>query len=414
MKILKLNATKPASLLSILICLTLISIAGQVAFFVIHYNVSNLLDSLVQSSLKTEMFHLSILLPIAGYLAVQLISYCLFIAWTWYLSASMSELFKLTRRAAFWLCVFVWLMSCLTVLSLNNYYYPDSFFASFVGQQGFLNYNSIILSISLSCMSAAIFLSYLNLLWKKRHLYTGSAFLILLFAFAGFSIYDSMRSRAIYHTSDSSAYPNIILIGIDSVRPDYTGYFGNKTLSTPNIDEFLKASTVFTETYTPLARTFPAWTSILTAKYPKNNHARSNLAFPDPILLNEMLAKRLKHVGYETFYATDEKRFSNITERYGFDHIIGPEMGVNDFILGGLADFPLTNLVINTSLGRVLFPFNYANRAAAITYEPDAFLQLVKLGLARRSDKPQFLAIHLCISHWPYTWARDKQEANFS
>ena len=60
---------------------------------------------------------------------------------------------------------------------------------------------------------------------------------------------------------------------------------------------------------------------------------------------------------------TDEKRFS-ITEHYGFDRLVGPGIGVNDFILGGLAIF--LNESFNTSLGRVLFPFNYANRAAAI------------------------------------------------
>src|SRR5690606_35023139 len=50
---------------------------------------------------------------------------------------------------------------------------------------------------------------------------------------------------------------------------------------------------------------------------------------------------------------------------------------------------------------------NYGNRAAAVTYEPESFLRLVRQGLAGRADKPLFLSIHSCLSHWPFTWARD-------
>lgn len=169
-----------------------------------------------------------------------------------------------------------------------------------------------------------------------------------------------------------------------------------------------------TDAYTPLARTFPAWMSILTAKYPKHNHARTNLADPDFIYAEDTLAKHLQSAGYETIYGTDEKRFSNILNAYGFDHIMGPSMGVNDFLIGGLSDFPLTNLFINTPLGRFLFPYNYANRAAAITYEPNSFLQMVKVALAPARQKPLFLAIHLCVSHWPYTWAGDHENDSFT
>lgn len=114
--------------------------------------------------------------------------------------------------------------------------------------------------------------------------------------------------------------------------------------------------------------------------------------------------------GYETMYASDDKRFSNITKEYGFNKILGPRMGVNDFLLGGLSDFPLTNLLIKLPAAKWLFPFNYGNRAAAITYEPRTFLELVKTGLINRSQKPLFLAVHLCLAHWPFTWANDGQK----
>ena len=70
------------------------------------------------------------------------------------------------------------------------------------------------------------------------------------------------------------------------------------------------------------------------------------------------LATRLKNAGYETVYATDEKRFSNIDESFGFDSILGPPMGAADFLLGTINDFPFSNLIVNTRLGRILFPYS--------------------------------------------------------
>lgn len=398
-----LNYKKPAKPLTILIWLTLIVITGQIVFFLIHYKVSDLLDSLVQSSLKSDMFHAIIIFPIIQFFLIQLASYIAFISWVWFISTSISELFKLSRRVSFWLCLFLWVMSCCVILCLNNYYYPDSFFANLIPT------NNLLLFISLGVSIVAALFAYIHFILNRRHIIVGSLFLFLLFIFYSFSIYDHFKSRAFLSEHPSNSQPNIILIGLDSVRPDFISYFGNHTIATPHIDAFLKKATIFTEAYTPLARTFTSWMSILTSLYPKHSNARSNLGDPNRILANETLAQRLKAIGYETVYATDEKRFSNISERYGFDRIVGPRMGVDDFILGGLGDFPLTNLMINSALGRILFPFNFANRAAAITYEPDKFLQLIKLSLNNRSNKPLFLSIHLCISHWPFTWAQDQQ-----
>lgn len=396
------NRNQHASLLSILIAFTLIAIAAQIIFFIIHYKVSDLLDSLVQSSLKAQILHPVVLIPLIGFLLTQVVSYSVFIAWIWFISISISTLFQLSPRKQFWLALLVWTLHCGVILSLNNYFYPDSFFARLLP-----THDNLILFLAPPTL-ILIILAYVNFFRCKKHVIVGSLFIILGMLFSGFAFYTSQESRAMA-LAQPSQKANIIFIGLDSLRPDFTGYFAGASITTPNIDAFLKSANIFTHAYTPLARTFPAWMSILTAKYPKNSNARTNLADPSLIHADETLAKRLQAEGYETIYGTDEKRFSNITKQYGFDHIIGPKMGVNDFILGGLSDFPLTNLLVNSSLGRVLFPFNYANRAAAITYEPDTFLNLVKLDLAQRTKKPLFLAIHLCVSHWPYTWARDKQ-----
>ncbi len=198
--------------------------------------------------------------------------------------------------------------------------------------------------------------------------------------------------------------PDIILLGIDSLRPDCLDA-GESIVEMPNIRGFVDDSLQFKTAYTPLARTYPAWNAILTGAYPGNNGAVFNL-IDNGYRNTEMttLATRLKNAGYETVYATDEKRFSNIDESFGFDSILGPPMGAADFLLGTINDFPFSNLIVNTRLGRILFPYSYGNRAASVTYEPDTFLSLIENDLENNDEQPSLLCIHLCLSHWPYKW----------
>jgi hypothetical protein len=78
-------------------------------------------------------------------------------------------------------------------------------------------------------------------------------------------------------------------------------------------------------------------------------------------------------------------------------------MGAADFLLGFFGDTPLANLLVNTRAGEWLFPYAYANRAAAVTYDPDTFIERLRSRLT--FDEPTLLAVHLTLIHWPYTWA---------
>ncbi len=394
---------KRSSLLSVLICLTLLSIAAQLSLFVIHNHTTDVLDAFVGSSIPANFFHHAILLPVIEFFSLQVAAYLLFIAFIWFITMACSEVLSLP---AYGLGIFFWLCASLVVFGLNAQFFPDSFFA--VGLPSLLATKAVLL-LTLLILGLATALAYYQLIRRRRYRRLGLIFFSLVGLTLLASLVNDFSAQTRYHVTGTPAKPNIILIGLDSLRPDYTGYFGSALNHTPHIDQFLRKAVTFKEVYTPLARTFPAWVSILTGKHPKNSHARINLGYAAPVVTNDTLARQLKAANYATIYATDEKRFSNITEDYGFDQLIGPSMGLNDFILGGLSDFPLTNLLVNLPIGRFLFPYNYANRAAAITYEPDRFLQLVKAGLQRREDKPLFLALHFCVTHWPFTWANDRQ-----
>ena len=204
-------------------------------------------------------------------------------------------------------------------------------------------------------------------------------------------------------TALSPNQPNVIIIGIDSLRADHRD--SENAFLTPHLNEYLKQASVFQNATTPLARTFPAWMSILTGKYPVNSGARVNLISPENLLLKNSINNQLKEHGYKTIYAIDERRFNNIDDKYGFDKIIGPDTGISDFILGSINDLPLNNLTDHFSFARYLFPYTHNNRAAVTTYYPDSFREEISSVLDKHNGGPLFLNIHLCLPHWPYIYA---------
>lgn len=201
----------------------------------------------------------------------------------------------------------------------------------------------------------------------------------------------------------AGAAPNIIFIGIDSLRGDVVGADENPGL-TPNVDAFVRdGGQMFTDAITPLARTFPSWTSILTGRNPRATRARENLVPLASLGKFDTLAHIAQRNGYRTIFATDEVRFSNIDASFGFDQVITPTMGAADFLLGKFNDLPLSNLVVNSWLGKHWFPANYANRAAAVTYEPNTFVQ--RLDDEIQPGGPAFVAVHFTLPHTPYNWS---------
>ncbi len=201
--------------------------------------------------------------------------------------------------------------------------------------------------------------------------------------------------------SISPSRPNIILIGLDSLRADYVESARHDV--TPMLDAFLPDTARFTDTVTPLARTFPAWVSILTGRNPHSTGAFVNLLPREQIQVDETLPAILRRNGYRTVFAMDETRFANIDLTYGFDQLVSPPMGASDFLLEFFSDAPVSNLLVNTRLGGALYPYAHANRAASRTYDPDSFVDRVSREV--QFDEPTFLAVHLCLVHWPYAWA---------
>ncbi len=116
--------------------------------------------------------------------------------------------------------------------------------------------------------------------------------------------------------------------------------------------------------------------------------------------INPTFGDVLRKAGYRTVYSTDEVRFANIDETYGFDQVVTPRIGASDFLIGTYNELPLASLVINTRLGRLLFPFSYANRGVATMFLPETFPERIDREV--EFNGPTLFIAHLTAAHWPY------------
>ena len=400
MNIRKILTAKDDGVFFCIAFLTFFFIVLEVSFF-IQCNKTYLSDfSFMTSNLNIP----SAILPgILHFLGSQLLIHAVFCLLIWCVTILIADLLELSKNRKTILAIFAWILGVLTILIANRYLFPNSKFS--VLMNVFMSQRTakiLCFVTTLSCLFL-VFIATIGLITtiaRKSYFYL---FILIAFVFNLALLFVTPTPPTIVNVATVEK-PNIILVGVDSLRPDFLGYFGFEN-TTPFFDSFLDQASVFSEAVTPLARTFPAWTSILTGKYPRQVGIRFNLADQVRANLSDTLPAILQRNGYVTIYATDETRFSNIDTNYGFDEIITPPIGLNDFLVGTFNDFPLSNLLVNTPVGKWLFPYSYANRPVFYTYEPKSFLSLIKPAILEQRDKPLFLTIHFCLTHYPYLWA---------
>lgn len=143
-----------------------------------------------------------------------------------------------------------------------------------------------------------------------------SLLFILFFPGRGFSLASSIKSF--------NAKPNVLLITIDSLRPDHMGIYGYPLPTTPHIDKIASEGILFKNAFTQGGWTSPAMISVFTSMYP-NVHTVE--ARPDrfPCAKNSLLQKWIE-AGYNVpgvEKVVKENNYSNlgfqIRKDYAFD-----------------------------------------------------------------------------------------------
>lgn len=200
------------------------------------------------------------------------------------------------------------------------------------------------------------------------------------------------------HTPAAQGPSNIVIIGLDSLRRDIAL---SDDSPMPNLRAFRQTAYVQRNVVTPLARTFPAWTAMLTGESPAASGIRDNLVAQHGIG-KRSVGWNFKAHGYRTIYATDETRFSNVGPDFGFDQVVSPQPGVADFLLGQFGDQSLVNLSIQIPFAEYLLPSLVGNRAFAHAYKPRRFIERLVDTIGPAGSQKTLLAVHLCVAHWPY------------
>ncbi len=175
--------------------------------------------------------------------------------------------------------------------------------------------------------------------------------------------------------SDAPRKPNVVIIAIDTLRPDHLGLYGSVRDTSPNLDVWSKNAVVFENAQTAAPWTAPSLISVMTSLYPS---VHGVARFPDPGAMNERvttLAEVLKRHGYLTGAFTDggyAKSFFGLGQ--GFD-AYPPNHGDT--------------------------PIEHASNLA----EPDRLATNVERTLEwldRVGDEPYFLFFHTYQVHGPY------------
>lgn len=335
------------------------------------------------------------------FVVVQLLLHLIFTFYVWLISIGLIKFFN-RKTDEINIGITVWLLVLFCCLLANQIYIPNSKFSDllhylFPTLTIARVFYFIVLGINLTLFTFAM-LGFRNYLTNKY-------VLALALTIATVIIIEKKIEISPRPVQFQSIHKNVVIVGIDSLRPDFLGFFG-AAIETPNLDALLGQAAVFSDAVTPLARTFPSWVSILTGSPPYVHGVRSNLTSQEHLDLTQSLPRLFQKAGYRTIYATDETRFSNINKNFGFDELVVPPMGLNDFLIGSSNDFPFSNLIVNTALGKWLFPYSYANRAVFFTYDPNSFLGRIETSMQQNVNKPLFLVVHFCLAHFPYIWIK--------
>jgi len=283
------------------------------------------------------------------------------------------------------LCLFVW-VACFNIL-----YFPKSSYSLVLG---FLPAPKLIFIFGLVFLAGCVLIvSYLCSLSRR-------AVLLSVFIVSSFSLL-SVGAKP----GDGTAHRNVVILGVDSmsaaVYQENSEYF-------PNISALLESGINYSNAYTTLGRTYPAWVTILSGKPAAENGAFFNLRDMSFSAQGDLLTISLSDKGYFNLFALDERRFNNMDRSFGFDRIIGPKAGAMDFIVQRYVDSPILNLVLQHELSGYAFPWSWINVASHANYSASGFVKSIVDAIDYGS--PLFLAVHFESGHFPYKSRHSKSD----
>ena len=167
---------------------------------------------------------------------------------------------------------------------------------------------------------------------------------------------------------------SVVLITVDTLRPDHLGCYGDASIQTPSIDQLARGGMRFAQAYTPVPITLPAHAALLTGEFPlaTGMHDFSGNRLPASAVT---LAKILRDSGYTTAAFLGAPV---LDARFGLNH--GFDTYFDHFELRGLEEVHLD----------------------AVKRRGDQVVDEATKWLERNPRRPVLLWVHLYDAHAPY------------
>jgi len=198
-----------------------------------------------------------------------------------------------------------------------------------------------------------------------------------------------------------AAPPNIVLIMVDDLGPEWISSYGGAGIETPNIDKLAEGGMLFRNAYS-MPQCTPTRVTLLTGQYPYRHGWTNHWDVPrwgagchfDP-KHNISFARLLREAGYATAIAgkwqiNDFRVQPRILDAHGFD-----EWSV---WTGGEGGNPISD-------ERYWDPYVYTDKEASRIYKgafgPDLFNDFLIDFVSRNRDRPLLLYYPLALTHGP-------------
>ena len=198
-----------------------------------------------------------------------------------------------------------------------------------------------------------------------------------------------------------AAPPNLVLIMVDDLGPEWISAYGGEGIETPNIDKLAEGGLVFHNAYS-MPQCTPTRVTLLTGQYPFRHGWTNHWDVPrwgagchfDPAH-NLSFARLLRNAGYATAIAgkwqiNDFRVQPDALALHGFD-----EWSV---WTGGEGGNPVSN-------ERYWDPYVYTSEADSQTYEggfgPDLFSDFLIDFVGRNRSRPMLIYYPMALTHGP-------------
>ncbi len=203
---------------------------------------------------------------------------------------------------------------------------------------------------------------------------------------------------------------NILVVMLDSLRPDHLAFNGHPYVKTPNLDRLASESVVFTNAIVEFPITIPCRTALVTGKYAFTN--RPWIPLRDGEIT---LAQRLADIGFHTCGFTDSPFNRGMNMHWGFEEFYWVPGGKCAPLINPNRKVDLSNVYYSpeqSDLDKQLCYQSLTNevelRETEGMYFPDLTTREVCKWLENyKSDKDFFLWIDYFEPHEP--WAPPKE-----